>query len=789
MTIAKKGGVLGLALGLVLVLGLMLGMGLTAYADGETLVITIADQLENQDDPEWAGQLNDGDVSIAEGAYVQFNMSTQEPQAMNIFLNGEAVYTKPSEAVSAENVYCFTAGKNCKIKGGYENRFDWSENPSVYITQDASNADNAKAASCEVVVDESARLRNSNAGAGMSAASTAVATVTSGSTVTSYGDFAAALTAWTDGTTLTLLQDVSTGDTVLVSSGTKTFELNGKTITLTGSGSVFAVTNRATFTLEGPGTVTGGKGSKEGTYDVGGGIMVNGGTFIMNGGTISGNTIAGDNGREGGGVWVGNGGSFTMNGGSITNNSGAGGGVGIGVNGWNNGNPPGTFTMNGGSISGNEGNGYAAGVRLNNGTFNMNGGSITGSGDKFDIRVDQDRGMKNRFNLSGDIAIGTIRFDGGMKANVAGAITNASPITVYMDEARVFTGSSDTAFNEAGRFTSGLNGYVVLKNNDGQLYLGNEESYAISFASNGGSGEMTNEYVVKDGKYSLPACRFTPPENKDFKAWGYVGKEYNAGDSIESVSAPMTFTAIWQGKGTVSTTVTFKVVNGSWDDGTTEEKTVTLTGNEGDTLKLAADQIPVVGGKPDEGFEAGSWDMKPSTETAITEPTKYTYTYAKKEVVSYSCTEGSGASWTKGSSDPLTFVFKRNVDDEKTFEAFKGAKVDGADVPDSAYATASGSLILSMTTTYLETLSAGDHELTVVFEDGEATATFAVKAAENGGASSDSSKSNNSSKSSTGKTGDTTPVMLIAAFAMLSVIMLLVSFTRTRKPVRGKHAR
>ena len=82
-------------------------------------------------------------------------------------------------------------------------------------------------------------------------------------------------------------------------------------------------------------------------------------------------------------------------------------------------------------------------------------------------------------------------------------------------------------------------------------------------------------------------------------------------------------------------TVTFKVVNGSWNEGegegATSDKTVTLTGYEGDTLKLAADQIPAVGSKPNETYKAGSWDVEPSTDTAITAATTYTYTYAQKD--------------------------------------------------------------------------------------------------------------------------------------------------------------
>ncbi len=81
----------------------------------------------------------------------------------------------------------------------------------------------------------------------------------------------------------------------------------------------------------------------------------------------------------------------------------------------------------------------------------------------------------------------------------------------------------------------------------------------------------------------------------------------------------------------ISQTVTFKVVNGKWDDGSTKDKTVTLSGLEGDTLKLAADQIPAVGTKPNDTYKAGSWDVTPSADTEITAATTYTYTYAAKE--------------------------------------------------------------------------------------------------------------------------------------------------------------
>ncbi len=114
-------------------------------------------------------------------------------------------------------------------------------------------------------------------------------------------------------------------------------------------------------------------------------------------------------------------------------------------------------------------------------------------------------------------------------------------------------------------------------------------------------------------------------------------------------------------KGVISATVIFKVVNGFWDEGeddaATADKTVVLTGMEGDTLKLSADQIPAVGSKPKDTYKSGSWNVIPSTETAITEATTYIYTYAKKEMsvvnVTFKVVNGS---WDDGTSTEKTFT-------------------------------------------------------------------------------------------------------------------------------------
>ena len=110
-----------------------------------------------------------------------------------------------------------------------------------------------------------------------------------------------------------------------------------------------------------------------------------------------------------------------------------------------------------------------------------------------------------------------------------------------------------------------------------------------------------------------------------YYVWYKVVGDENHNDTnpvcvISRISSPPS------GPSTISATVTFKVTNGAWDDGTKDNKTVTLTGYS--PLTLSTSQIPAVGSKPDEGYKAGSWDTVPAT--SITRSITFTYSYVKK---------------------------------------------------------------------------------------------------------------------------------------------------------------
>ena len=105
-------------------------------------------------------------------------------------------------------------------------------------------------------------------------------------------------------------------------------------------------------------------------------------------------------------------------------------------------------------------------------------------------------------------------------------------------------------------------------------------------------------------------------------------------------------------------TVTFRVVNGRWSDGTTGDKTVAVA-MSGGSGTLAADQIPTPVAAY--GYSGGSWDTTPSAGSVITGDTVFTYTfyetyYAPPIILTQpqaaTATEGGTASFSVSAINP-----------------------------------------------------------------------------------------------------------------------------------------
>ena len=83
--------------------------------------------------------------------------------------------------------------------------------------------------------------------------------------------------------------------------------------------------------------------------------------------------------------------------------------------------------------------------------------------------------------------------------------------------------------------------------------------------------------------------------------------------------------------------LTFKVVNGSWNDGTSADIVTYVqckdkkTGEafEAEAVVVPVTRIPAVGDKPNSGYHAGAWDTSPYDNYKVQKDTVFTYTYAK----------------------------------------------------------------------------------------------------------------------------------------------------------------
>ena len=90
----------------------------------------------------------------------------------------------------------------------------------------------------------------------------------------------------------------------------------------------------------------------------------------------------------------------------------------------------------------------------------------------------------------------------------------------------------------------------------------------------------------------------------------------------------------------------------------------------------------------------------------------------------YAITEGTGSSYALQSGSSLTV--RGNGD----FSKFTGIKVDGVQIGAENYEAKSGSTIVTLKSSYLDTLTAGTHNLEILWTDGSASAVFTIQQSE-----------------------------------------------------------
>ena len=104
----------------------------------------------------------------------------------------------------------------------------------------------------------------------------------------------------------------------------------------------------------------------------------------------------------------------------------------------------------------------------------------------------------------------------------------------------------------------------------------------------------------------------------------------------------------------------------------------------------------------------------------------------------YEITDGADSEWTVDSDGSITIT--GNGD----FAKFLGVKVDGKFIDEANYTAKSGSTIVTLKNSYLNTLSLGKHTFEIVWEDGSASTTFTLKPTEDDKVSVDPNTGDNS---------------------------------------------
>ncbi len=96
----------------------------------------------------------------------------------------------------------------------------------------------------------------------------------------------------------------------------------------------------------------------------------------------------------------------------------------------------------------------------------------------------------------------------------------------------------------------------------------------------------------------------------------------------------------------------------------------------------------------------------------------------------YTVVSGAGGTYVLDSGKDYTLTVKRNVNDGSCFDRFTGVELDGQELTkETDYTAVKGSTVITLKASTLNSLSEGDHKITVNFDDGKAETSLTVKKA------------------------------------------------------------
>ena len=127
-------------------------------------------------------------------------------------------------------------------------------------------------------------------------------------------------------------------------------------------------------------------------------------------------------------------------------------------------------------------------------------------------------------------------------------------------------------------------------------------------------------------------------------------------------------------------------------------------------------------------------------------------------LVAYNIIKGENGKYTQGGSKGLSFTANG------AYSKFTGILVDNKVVDSKHYTAESGSTVITLKASYLDTLSTGKHTLTVVYTDGETSCEFNIAA-----------------KSTTPATGDNFNILLWTSGMIVSLAAIAVLLIEQKK--------
>ena len=231
-------------------------------------------------------------------------------------------------------------------------------------------------------------------------------------------------------------------------------------------------------------------------------------------------------------------------------------------------------------------------------------------------------------------------------------------------------------------------------------------SSTVSTSTTGGSYSTAKKYYTSDLADAVVAALNTALERKTNSSESSsepVQTVTGTASVVDSEGSKLVLNVGLDTDGkVVSLTADSDSCVGSWDS--------IISKNAEHYIGKSADEIDAV---------SGATQYSAAVHTALTEALAKT----TSAVVEPKIIEGDGVSWTKGSTTGLTF---RSDADYSLF--LNKVTVDGSTVPTGKFTAKSGSTVVTLDSSYLETLGTGSHSVGIVSSTGTASATFAVAA-------------------------------------------------------------